>query len=251
MKRQPPQRTAGDPYGAAPMAQSPGAYGTPNAPPGVGGLGAVGANLGGLNPLGGGAPAEGNEAWIGSVLVAMRAETKTLRAEVIRLTNLVVEQDALLNGMVKVIPADYSGIAPAQMYTAPPAKDYQQQIGMTHPYLQSQANYQAAAGQGPNQDFSYGVATGVIKGMDMVEKVVEEVENQPVSLLAKLCGTVTNINEEFEPAEEVSLEESMWGVVLLIGTPPMGTLCSAVLTFLFIQNIAMQSLFISRNPLLV
>ena len=36
----------------------------------------------------------------------------------------------------------------------------------------------------------------------------------------------------------------MWGVVLLIGTPPMGTLCSAVLVLLFVLNIGMQSLFI-------
>ena len=241
VKRQPPQRTAGDPYGAAAMVQPPGAYGAPNGSPGIGGLGAVGANLGGLNPLGGGAaPAEGNEAWIGSVLVSMRAETKTLRAEVVRLTNLVVEQDALLNGMVKVIPADYSAVPQPSGYVAKPPEQQENHIGMTYPHLQSNG-YAAAAGGGTVTDNSFGVATGVIKGIDAVEMGVQESEKKASGLLSVIFG---GVNEEFEPAEEVSLEESMWGVVLLIGTPPMGTLCSAVLIFLFIQNIAMQSLFI-------
>ena len=45
---------------------------------------------------------------------------------------------------------------------------------------------------------------------------------------------------EEEPEERVGLEESMWGVVILIGTDPMGFAASVLLTILFVMNISMQ-----------
>ena len=49
---------------------------------------------------------------------------------------------------------------------------------------------------------------------------------------------------EYEPPEEVVMDESMWGVSILIFTWPMGALCSAALLFLLFLNICMQVLFI-------
>jgi hypothetical protein len=40
---------------------------------------------------------------------------------------------------------------------------------------------------------------------------------------------------------DVSLEESMWAIVLLIGTEPMGQFASAILSVLAVMNIGMQA----------
>jgi len=52
------------------------------------------------------------------------------------------------------------------------------------------------------------------------------------------------IELEEEPAQEVTLEESMWGIALLIGTQPVGAAASCLLSFLLVLNVMMQMLFI-------
>ena len=52
------------------------------------------------------------------------------------------------------------------------------------------------------------------------------------------------VEVEIEPAEEVIMDESMWGVSVLIFTEPMGSLTSALLLFLLILNVVCQCLFI-------
>ena len=57
-------------------------------------------------------------------------------------------------------------------------------------------------------------------------------------------GVVDLAALELDKAEDASLDASMWDVVLLIGTPPMGRAASQLLVFLFVGNIIIQSLFI-------
>ena len=47
-----------------------------------------------------------------------------------------------------------------------------------------------------------------------------------------------------EPPEDVTLEESIWAVVILAGTDPMGRAASFMLGFLFVANICAQGLFV-------
>ena len=44
----------------------------------------------------------------------------------------------------------------------------------------------------------------------------------PASLRSSMTEAIEGLRKEVEPPEEVTLEESMWGVVLLIGTDAMG-----------------------------
>ena len=61
--------------------------------------------------------------------------------------------------------------------------------------------------------------------------------------LGAVLGSLDDEIEE-EPPEFVMLEESMWGVVLLIGTEPMGAAASGMLIILFLANLLVQFSFI-------
>ena len=47
--------------------------------------------------------------------------------------------------------------------------------------------------------------------------------------------------------EDVTLEESIWAVVILAGTKPMGQMASILLGFLFLANLCIQGLFICES----
>ena len=78
------------------------------------------------------------------------------------------------------------------------------------------------------------------------EKVVLEHKNPVVNLWWRLLETadLDGAEVEVEPAEEVIMDESMWGVSVLIFTEPMGVLTSSLLLFLLVLNVICQILFI-------
>ena len=72
-----------------------------------------------------------------------------------------------------------------------------------------------------------------------------EHKNPLVNFYWQLLETSADgVEVEIEPAEEVIMDESMWGVSVLIFTEPMGVLTSALLLFLLVLNVICQILFI-------
>ena len=140
----------------------------------------------------------------------MRAEIKLLRQEVVGLRSTVQQQDQLLNGLSKAVPADGLDVG---AYAA--GYNYGDANQIVETYIEPQLEGVTGAALSGFADVgvaSLGAAkSGYAKAAGWLEKL------RRVFISAE--------EEELEPAEEVTLEESMWGIVLLIGTEPMGSFC--------------------------